>query len=207
MLQYRRKVGVKHPNQEFVQVDTTNILFVCGGAFDGLVKVIQQRSDKSGIGFGAEVRSKDNPKHIGEVLRGVEPEDLIKYGLIPEFVGRLPVIATLDELDEIALIEILTEPKNALLKQYKKMFAMEGVELEMRPEGLKAISSKALARKTGARGLRSIMEQALLDVMYDLPSMENVEKVVIDEGMITGTTKPILIYSDRPKVAGSGGSA
>ena len=199
--------GRKHPNQEFVQVDTTNILFVCGGAFDGLVKVIQQRSDKSGIGFGAEVRSKDNPKHIGEVLRGVEPEDLIKYGLIPEFVGRLPVIATLDELDEIALIEILTEPKNALLKQYKKMFAMEGVELEMRPEGLKAISSKALARKTGARGLRSIMEQALLDVMYDLPSMENVEKVVIDEGMITGTTKPILIYSDRPKVAGSGGSA
>jgi len=199
--------GRKHPNQEFVQVDTTNILFVCGGAFDGLDKVIQQRSDKSGIGFGAEVRSKDNPKHIGEVLRGVEPEDLIKYGLIPEFVGRLPVIATLDELDEVALIEILTEPKNALLKQYKKMFAMEGVELEMRPEGLKAISSKALARKTGARGLRSIMEQALLDVMYDLPSMENVEKVVIDEGMITGTTKPILIYSDRPKVAGSGGSA
>ena len=199
--------GRKHPNQEFVQVDTTNILFVCGGAFDGLDKVIQQRSDKSGIGFGAEVRSKDNPKHIGEVLRGVEPEDLIKYGLIPEFVGRLPVIATLDELDEGALIEILTQPKNALLKQYKKMFAMEGVELEMRPEGLKAISAKALARKTGARGLRSIMEQALLDVMYDLPSMENVEKVVVDEGMITGTAKPILIYSDQPKVAGSGGTA
>ncbi len=199
--------GRKHSNQEFVQVDTTNILFVCGGAFDGLDKVIQQRSDKSGIGFGAEVRSKDNPKHIGEVLRGVEPEDLIKYGLIPEFVGRLPVIATLDELDEGALIEILTQPKNALLKQYKKMFAMEGVELEMRPEGLKAISAKALARKTGARGLRSIMEQALLDVMYDLPSMENVEKVVVDEGMITGTAKPILIYSDQPKVAGSRGTA
>ena len=199
--------GRKHPNQEFVQVDTTNILFVCGGAFDGLDKVIQQRSDKSGIGFGAEVRSKDNPKHIGAVLRGVEPEDLIKYGLIPEFVGRLPVIATLDELDEVALIEILTEPKNALLKQYKKMFAMEGVELEMRPEGLRAISSKALARKTGARGLRSIMEQALLDVMYDLPSLDNVEKVVVDEGMITGAAKPILIYSDRAKVAGSGGSA
>ncbi len=199
--------GRKHPNQEFVQVDTTNILFVCGGAFDGLEKVIQQRSEKSGIGFGADVRSKDNPKHIGELLRGVEPEDLIKYGLIPEFVGRLPVIATLDELDEGALIEILTEPKNALLKQYKKMFAMEGVELEVRPEGLKAISAKALARKTGARGLRSIMELALLDVMYDLPSLENVEKVVVDEGMITGTVKPILIYSDRPKVAGSGGSA
>ena len=199
--------GRKHPNQEFVQVDTTNILFVCGGAFDGLVKVIQQRSDKSGIGFGAEVRSKDNPKHIGAVLRGVEPEDLIKYGLIPEFVGRLPVVATLDELDEEALIEILTAPKNALLKQYKKMFAMEGVELEMRPEGLKTISAKALARKTGARGLRSIMEQALLDVMYDLPSMDNVEKVVVDEGMITGAAKPILIYSDQPKVAGSGGTA
>jgi ATP-dependent Clp protease ATP-binding subunit ClpX len=199
--------GRKHPNQEFVQVDTTNILFVCGGAFDGLDKVIQQRSDKSGIGFGAEVRSKDNPRHIGEVLRGVEPEDLIKYGLIPEFVGRLPVIATLDELDEGALIEILTEPKNALLKQYKKMFAMEGVELELRPEGLRAISEKALARKTGARGLRSIMEQALLDVMYDLPSMDNVEKVVVDEGMIKGAAKPILIYSDQPKVAGSGGSA
>ena len=198
--------GRKHPNQEFVQVDTTNILFVCGGAFDGLDKVIRQRSDKSGIGFGAEVRSKDDSKDIGLVLREVEPEDLIKYGLIPEFVGRLPVVATLDELNEDALIEILTEPKNALLKQYKKMFAMEGVELEMRQEALRAISKKALARKTGARGLRSIMEHALLDVMYDLPSMENVEKVVVDEGMIAGDAKPILIYSDRPKVAGSGGT-
>ena len=198
--------GRKHPNQEFVQVDTTNILFVCGGAFDGLDKVIRQRSEKSGIGFGAEVRSKDNPKDIGVVLREVEPEDLIKYGLIPEFVGRLPVVATLDELNEEALIEILTQPKNALLKQYKKMFAMEGAELEMRPEALRAISGKALARKTGARGLRSIMEHALLDVMYDLPSMENVEKVVVDEGMIKGDAKPILIYADRPKVAGSGGS-
>ena len=199
--------GRKHPNQEFVQVDTTNILFVCGGAFDGLDKVIRQRSDKSGIGFGAEVRSKDDSKDIGLVLREVEPEDLIKYGLIPEFVGRLPVVATLDELNEDALIEILTEPKNALLKQYKKMFSMEGVELEMRQEALRAISRKALARKTGARGLRSIMEHALLDVMYDLPSMENVEKVVVDEGMIAGDAKPILIYSDRPKVAGSGGTA
>ena len=197
--------GRKHPNQEFVQVDTTNILFVCGGAFDGLDKVIRQRSEKSGIGFGAEVRSKDNPKDIGVVLREVEPEDLIKYGLIPEFVGRLPVVATLDELNEEALIEILTQPKNALLKQYKKMFAMEGVELEMRQEALRAISAKALARKTGARGLRSIMEHALLDVMYDLPSMENVEKVVVDEGMIKGDAKPILIYADRPKVAGSSG--
>jgi ATP-dependent Clp protease ATP-binding subunit ClpX len=196
--------GRKHPNQEFVQVDTTNILFVCGGAFDGLDKVIRERSDKSGIGFGAEVRSRDNRKEIGEVLKGVEPEDLIKYGLIPEFVGRLPVVATLDELDEAALIKILTEPKNALLKQYYKMFAMEGVELEMRPDALRAVSFKALARRTGARGLRSILEGVLLDIMYDLPSMNNVEKVVVDEAMITGDAKPILIYSDQPKVAGSG---
>ncbi|MEX0958990.1 MAG: ATP-dependent Clp protease ATP-binding subunit ClpX [Burkholderiales bacterium] len=195
--------GRKHPNQEFVQVDTTNILFICGGAFDGLDKVIRERSDKSGIGFGAEVRNRDNRKEIGEVLRGVEPEDLIKYGLIPEFVGRLPVVATLDELDEDALIQILTEPKNALLKQYYKMFAMEGVELEMRPDALRAVSHKALARRTGARGLRSILEGVLLDIMYDLPSMSNVEKVVVDEAMITGDAKPILIYSDQPKVAGS----
>ncbi|HWQ39089.1 MAG TPA: ATP-dependent Clp protease ATP-binding subunit ClpX [Burkholderiales bacterium] len=195
--------GRKHPNQEFVQVDTTNILFVCGGAFDGLDKVIRQRSDKSGIGFGAEVRGKDSRKDIGEVLKEVEPEDLIKYGLIPEFVGRLPVVATLDELDESALIQILTEPKNALLKQYQKMFAMEGVQLEVRPEALRAVARKALARRTGARGLRSIMEHVLLDIMYDLPSMANVEKVVIDDGMIDGDAKPILIYSDQPKVAGS----
>jgi ATP-dependent Clp protease ATP-binding subunit ClpX len=195
--------GRKHPNQEFVQVDTTNILFICGGAFDGLDKVIRQRSDKSGIGFGAEVRSKDNRKDIGLVLREVEPEDLIKYGLIPEFVGRLPVVATLDELDESALMQILTEPKNALLKQYHRMFHMEGVELEIRPEALRALSRQALARRTGARGLRSIMEHVLLDIMYDLPSMNNVEKVVVDEGMITGDAKPILIYSDQPKMAGS----
>ncbi|HEV8646228.1 MAG TPA: ATP-dependent Clp protease ATP-binding subunit ClpX [Burkholderiales bacterium] len=195
--------GRKHPNQEFVQVDTTNILFVCGGAFDGLERIIRARSDKGGIGFGAEVKSKDNRKDIGEVLRSVEPEDLIKYGLIPEFVGRLPVVATLDELDQVALIQILTEPKNALLKQYQRMFSMEGVELEVRSEALKAVATKALARRTGARGLRSILEHVLLDIMYDLPSLNNVEKVVVDEGMITGEARPILLYSDQPKVAGS----
>jgi ATP-dependent Clp protease ATP-binding subunit ClpX len=195
--------GRKHPNQEFVQVDTTNILFICGGAFDGLDKIIRARSDKGGIGFGAEVKSKDNRKDIGLVLRDVEPEDLIKYGLIPEFVGRLPVVATLDELDEGALIQILTEPKNALLKQYQRMFSMEGVELEVRAEALKAVAFKALARRTGARGLRSILEYVLLDIMYDLPSLNNVEKVVVDEGMITGDAQPILLYSDQPKVAGS----
>ncbi len=195
--------GRKHPNQEFVQVDTTNILFICGGAFDGLDKVIRGRSEKGGIGFGAEVRSKDNRKDIGLVLKEVEPEDLIKYGLIPEFVGRLPVVATLDELDEPALIQILTEPKNALLKQYQRMFSMEGVELEMRTEALNAVAARALARRTGARGLRSILEQALLDTMFDLPSLSNVRKVVIDEGTIVGDQKPILIYSDQPKVAGS----
>ncbi|HTS51710.1 MAG TPA: ATP-dependent Clp protease ATP-binding subunit ClpX [Burkholderiales bacterium] len=195
--------GRKHPNQEFVQVDTTNILFVCGGAFDGLDRIIRARSEKGGIGFGAEVRSKDNRKDIGVVLKEVEPEDLIKYGLIPEFVGRLPVVATLDELDEAALIQILTEPKNALLKQYQKMFSMEGVELEVRPEALQAVATKALARRTGARGLRSILEHALLDTMFDLPSLSNVRKAVIDEGSITGDVKPLLIYSDQPKVAGS----
>ena len=195
--------GRKHPNQEFVQVDTTNILFICGGAFDGLDKVIRSRSQKGGIGFGADVKSKDNRKDIGEVLRDVEPEDLIKYGLIPEFVGRLPVVATLEELDESALIQILTEPKNALLKQYQKMFGMEAVELEVRSQALKAIAKKALARKTGARGLRSILELILLDTMFDLPSMENVVKVVIDEGVIQGDAKPLLIYSDQSKVAGS----
>jgi len=195
--------GRKHPNQEFVQVDTTNILFVCGGAFDGLDRIIRARSEKGGIGFGAEVRSKDNRKDIGLVLKDVEPEDLIKYGLIPEFVGRLPVVATLDELDEAALIQILTEPKNALLKQYQKMFSMEGVELEVRAEALQAVATKALARRTGARGLRSILEQALLDTMFDLPSLNNVRKAVIDEGTITGDVKPLLIYSDQPKVAGS----
>ncbi|MGE0559468.1 MAG: ATP-dependent Clp protease ATP-binding subunit ClpX [Burkholderiales bacterium] len=195
--------GRKHPNQEFVQVDTTNILFVCGGAFDGLDKIIRARSEKSGIGFGADVRSKDNSKDIAKVLRDVQPEDLIKYGLIPEFVGRLPVVATLAELDETALIEILTQPKNALLKQFQKMFSMEGVELEVRDAALRAIARKALERKTGARGLRSILEHTLLNTMFDLPSLENVVKVAVDEGTITSDAPPLLIYSDQPKVAGS----
>jgi ATP-dependent Clp protease ATP-binding subunit ClpX len=195
--------GRKHPNQEFVQVDTTNILFICGGAFDGLDKIIRARSEKGGIGFGAEVRSKDNRKDIGKALRDVQPEDLIKYGLIPEFVGRLPVVATLEELDELALIQILTQPKNALLKQYQKMFSMEGVELEVREQGLKAVAHKALERKTGARGLRSILENTLLNTMFDLPSLENVIKVVVDEGTIVSDAPPLLIYSDQPKVAGS----
>ena len=194
--------GRKHPNQDFVQVDTTNILFICGGAFDGLDKIIRARSEKSGIGFGAEVRSTRSGKDISEVLRGTEPEDLIKYGLIPEFVGRMPVAAMLEELDEAALMKILTEPKNALLKQYQKLFLMEGVELEVRIPALAAVSKKALARKTGARGLRSILEQILLDTMYELPTMENVIKVVVDEGMVNADGKPILIYSDQPKVAG-----
>lgn len=195
--------GRKHPNQEFVQVDTTNILFICGGAFDGLDKVIRARSEKGGIGFGADVRSNsDNRRNIGTVLRGVEPEDLVKYGLIPEFVGRLPVVATLEELGESALIKILAEPKNALIKQYQKMFNMEGgVDLEFREQALKAIAKRALARKTGARGLRSILESTLLDTMFDLPSLENVIKVVVDHGSIGGDIKPILIYSDKPKVA------
>ncbi|MDD5176428.1 MAG: ATP-dependent Clp protease ATP-binding subunit ClpX [Sterolibacterium sp.] len=194
--------GRKHPNQDFVQVDTTNILFVCGGAFDGLDKVILNRSEKSGIGFDAEVRSRDT-KDISETLKQVEPEDLIKFGLIPEFVGRLPVVATLQELDEAALIEILIEPKNALIKQYQKLFQMEGVELEVRPNALQAIARKALKRKAGARGLRSILENVLLDIMYELPTMENVTKVVIDEGMVDAATPPILIYADQPKVASS----
>ena len=195
--------GRKHPNQDFVQVDTTNILFICGGAFDGLEKIIRNRSEKSGIGFGAEVRSLKDSKDITAVLRAVEPEDLIKYGLIPEFVGRVPVIATLEELDEAALIEILTTPKNALIKQYQHLFNMERAELEFRPAALLAIAHKALARKTGARGLRSILEQVLLDTMYELPTMENVTKVVIDEPTVLGEGKPLLIYSDTPKVAGS----
>ena len=194
--------GRKHPNQDFVQIDTTNILFICGGAFDGLDKVIRDRSERSGIGFGAEVRSaSDRP--VGEVLREVEPEDLIKFGLIPELVGRLPVVATLDELSEAALVEILVEPKNALVKQYHKLFAMEGVELEIRPAALQAIARKALKRKTGARGLRSILEQALLDSMFELPGLKNVQKVVLDENAIAGDGKPLIIYAESPKVSGS----
>jgi ATP-dependent Clp protease ATP-binding subunit ClpX len=194
--------GRKHPNQEFVQVDTTNILFICGGAFGGLEKVIQNRTDRSGMGFGAHVRSMNNRQELNALLHDVEPEDLIKYGLIPEFVGRLPVVAVLDELDAGALVKILTEPKNALVKQYQKLLAMEGVELEFREHALQAIAKRALERRTGARGLRSIIEHSLLDIMFDLPSLSNVQKVVVDDGSISGDGKPLLIYSDQPKVAG-----
>ena len=194
--------GRKHPNQDFVQIDTTNILFICGGAFDGLEKVIRNRSERSGIGFGAEVRSASD-RSVGEVLREVEPEDLIKFGLIPELVGRLPVVATLDELGEAALIDILVQPKNALIKQYQRLFEMEGVDLEIRPSALAAIAQKALLRKTGARGLRSILEQVLLDTMFDLPGSQNVQKVVVDDTSINGEGKPLLIYSDAPRAAAS----
>ncbi len=193
--------GRKHPNQEFVQVDTTNMLFICGGAFSGLEKVIQNRSTKGGIGFGAEVKSKDDSKDISSLLQEVEPEDLIKFGLIPELIGRLPVIATLEELDESALMTILTQPKNALTKQYSKLFEMEGAELEFREDALVAIAKRALVRKTGARGLRSIIEHVLLDTMYELPSMENVTKVVIDANVVNGTTKPLMIFADQAKLA------
>ncbi len=198
--------GRKHPNQEFVQVDTSNILFVCGGAFSGLEKVIRGRTEKGGIGFGAQVKHVDETKRDVELLHQVQPEDLIKYGLIPEFVGRLPVVATLDELDEAALVQILTEPKNALTKQFAKLFKMEGVELEFREDALNAIAKRALARRTGARGLRSIIEHALLDTMYDLPSLKGVSKVVVDDGLINGEGKPLLIYSEQdeqPLAAGA----
>jgi len=187
--------GRKHPNQDFLQIDTTNILFICGGAFDGLEKVIQNRSEKSGIGFGASVKSKSEKK-VGELFREVEPGDLIKFGLIPELVGRLPVIATLGELTEDALVQILTEPRNALVKQYQQLFAMDGVELEVRPSALSAVARKALARKTGARGLRSIVEHALIDTMFELPSLESVAKVVLDEHNIDEDTKPLLVYRE-----------
>jgi len=186
--------GRKHPQQEFLQVDTSNILFICGGAFAGLDKVIRDRSDKSGIGFSAEMRSKENQKSIGEALQDVEPEDLVKYGLIPEFVGRLPMIATLNELDEDALVKILTEPKNSLTRQYAKLFEMEGVEIQFREDALRAIARRAQERKTGARGLRSIMEAVLLDTMYNIPSQSGVSKVVIDEAVINGESDPLLMY-------------
>lgn len=187
--------GRKHPQQEFLQVDTSKILFICGGAFAGLEKVIEQRSHVgTGIGFGAEVKGEADKATISDVLLQVEPEDLVKYGLIPEFIGRLPVLATLAELDEAALIQILSEPKNALTKQFAALFEMEGVELEFREDALKAIALKAMDRKTGARGLRSIVEGILLDIMYDLPSTENVAKVVIDESVVKGESAPILIY-------------
>ena len=195
--------GRKHPQQEFLQVDTGNILFICGGAFSGLDKVIVDRSAKSGIGFGAEVRGEREDKNIGATLRQVEPEDLIKYGLIPEFVGRLPVVATLEELDSDALVQILTDPKNSLTKQYAKLFDMEGVEVDFREDALTAVAEKAMERKTGARGLRSILESVLLDTMYRLPSTDSVKKVVIDDSVIRGETEPMLLYEnvDRAKAA------
>ncbi|HEY9202094.1 MAG TPA: ATP-dependent Clp protease ATP-binding subunit ClpX [Gammaproteobacteria bacterium] len=200
--------GRKHPQQEFLQVDTSNILFICGGAFAGLDQVIRDRSEKSGIGFGAEVRSKATNKSSGEILRQLESDDLIRYGLIPEFVGRLPVVATLEELDEEALITILTQPKNALTKQYAKMFEMEDCELEFRDDALSAVAKKAMARKTGARGLRTILENILLETMYELPSLDNVTKVVLDESVINGESKPYMVFENndsQKKTASSSG--
>jgi ATP-dependent Clp protease ATP-binding subunit ClpX len=192
--------GRKHPNQDFVQVDTTNILFICGGAFAGLEKVIEGRTEASGIGFGATVKSKQD-RSLTQVFSEVEPEDLIKFGLIPELVGRMPVVATLSELTEDALVQILTEPKNALVKQYAMLLAMEGVDLEIRPAALKSIAKKALARKTGARGLRSILEISLIDTMYELPNLNNVEKVVVDESTIDENKPPLLVYREEAKKA------
>jgi ATP-dependent Clp protease ATP-binding subunit ClpX len=188
--------GRKHPNQDFLQIDTTNILFICGGAFDGLEKVIQNRTEKSGIGFAASVHSKTE-KRAADLFREAEPEDLIKFGLIPELVGRLPVVATLGELTEEAMVRILTEPRNALVKQYQKLFGMDGVELEIRPSALSAIARKALQRKTGARGLRSIMEHSLIDTMFDLPTLDGVAKVVIDDHIIEDGSKPLLVYREQ----------
>ena len=196
--------GRKHPQQEFLQVDTSKILFICGGAFSGLDKVIEQRCHTgTGIGFGAEVRGKDEEITLTKRLEDVEPEDLVKYGLIPEFIGRLPVLATLRELDETALIQILQEPKNALTKQFTALFDMENVELEFRDDALHAIAKKAMKRKTGARGLRSIIEAVLLDIMYELPSMENVSKIVVDETTIKGESKPLVIYDSQQDQAAS----
>ena len=192
--------GRKHPNQDFLQVDTTNILFICGGAFSGLEKVIENRTEASGIGFGALVKSKKT-RSLTESFKEVEPEDLIKFGLIPELVGRMPVVATLAELSEDALVQILTEPKNAVVKQFSKLLSMEGVDLEIRPSALKAIARKALARKTGARGLRSILEQSLIDTMFDLPNASNVDKVVVDESTIEENKAPLLVYREAAKKA------
>ena len=191
--------GRKHPQQEFLQVDTSNILFICGGAFAGLEKVIQNRTQKGGMGFTSEVRAKDQRPHGTDVFHDVEPEDLVKYGLIPEFVGRLPVVATLEELDEEALMSILLDPKNALTKQYKRLFDMEGVDLEFREEGVRAIARKAMHRKTGARGLRTILESILLDTMYDLPSLKGVQKVVVDESVVSGRSKPYVVFKTPEK--------
>jgi ATP-dependent Clp protease ATP-binding subunit ClpX len=197
--------GRKHPQQEFLQVDTSNVLFIVGGAFAGLEKVIRDRSEKGGIGFSAEVRTKEDKRNVGEILSNVEPEDLIRFGLIPEFVGRLPVVATLEELDEEALVKILTEPRNALIKQYQRLLEMEGAELEVREDALRAIARKAMERKTGARGLRTILEQVLLDTMYDLPSLEDATKVVVDESVIQGESAPYIIFggSEPRQIAAS----
>jgi ATP-dependent Clp protease ATP-binding subunit ClpX len=194
--------GRKHPQQEFLQVDTTNILFICGGAFAGLDKIISGRHRGSSIGFGADVRGPDD-RQVGEILRGVEPEDLLRFGLIPEFVGRLPVIATLEDLDEASLVEILTKPRNALVKQYQRLFDMEDVRLELTEDALRGIARKAIARKTGARGLRSIMEAILLDPMYDLPSLESVEEIVINREVVEGNAEPLYIHSDRREDVGT----
>ena len=195
--------GRKHPQQEFLQVDTRNVLFICGGAFSGLEKVIQDRSEKSGIGFGADIQSKSSAAKMGELLRSLEPEDLIKYGLIPEFVGRLPIIATLEELDEESLMRILTEPRNALVKQYQKLLKLEGVDLEIREDAQQAVANKAMDRKTGARGLRSILENALLDTMYELPSLDGVKRVIVDASVIREGARPLYIYEDGDKINAS----
>ncbi len=192
--------GRKHPQQEFLQVDTRHILFICGGAFAGLEKSVSSRIEKGGMGFNAPLKKRDKDATAAMLMQNLEPEDLVRYGLIPEFVGRLPILALLEELDEEALMSILTEPKNALIKQYQKMFSLEGVTLEFRPEALKAIAKKALARKTGARGLRSILEQILLDTMYELPSMTGVKKVVVDAAVVESGGKPLLVYDDAIKV-------
>ena len=193
--------GRKHPQQEFLQVDTRNVLFICGGAFSGLEKVIQERSEKSGIGFGADIKSKTEQDSMSLFLKNLEPEDLVKYGLIPEFVGRLPVVATLEELDEDALVTILTQPKNALNKQYGKLFELEGVELEIREDALVAVAQKAMDRKTGARGLRSILEKALLETMFELPSLDNVKKVTVDQSVIEDGARPLYVYVDDTRNA------
>ena len=193
--------GRKHPQQEFLQVDTRNVLFICGGAFSGLEKVIQERSEKSGIGFGADIKSKTEQDSMSLFLKDLEPEDLVKYGLIPEFVGRLPVVATLEELDEDALVTILTQPKNALNKQYGKLFELEGVELEIREDALVAVAHKAMDRKTGARGLRSILEKALLETMFELPSLDNVKKVTVDQSVIEEGARPLYVYADDTRNA------
>ena len=199
--------GRKHPQQEFLQVNTSNILFICGGAFSGLEKIIQQRSDKGGIGFSATMRGHEEKRNIGETLATVQPDDLVRYGLIPEFVGRLPVLATLEELDKEALVNILTEPKNSLVKQYDLLFDMEGVALDIRRDALDEIAERALERKTGARGLRSILENVLLDTMYDLPSINNVQKVVIDAAVIRGESEPLVVYegNEAPRLANDEG--